>query len=80
VIPPAVAQQIACPPSPGAATLGPPQIHLSASATVQVAPDELVAGLSALGNNSPTAAAAQSRVNTMVAAAAKAADEHDHAV
>jgi uncharacterized protein YggE len=71
--PPAFAQRIACPPAADAATLGPPQLHLSASATVQVAPDELVADLSALGN-SPTAVAAQRRVNTLVAEAAKAAD------
>jgi uncharacterized protein YggE len=53
-------------------TSGPAELHLSASATVQVAPDELVADLSALGN-SPTAAAAQRRVNTLIGAAAKAA-------
>lgn len=56
------------PVSPGApsqSALGPPMLHLSASATVKVNPDELVAGLQGVGVAS-TAVAAQRRVNELM--------------
>ncbi len=64
------------PVSPGApslSVLGPPMLHLSASATVKVEPDELVASLQGVDIAS-TAIAAQRRVNElMVKAKAEAA-------
>jgi len=50
--------------------LGPPSMHMAASKTVKVAPDELVSDLTALGT-APTPITAQRQVNT-VAAKAKA--------
>ena len=63
----AACAQVATPP-PAPAGLGPSIMHLSAQATIKVAPDELVAGLAAVAV-APTAAAAQRRVNEMLAKA-----------
>ena len=61
----AAAQPSGCSVQPGA-VVGPPSLHLSASSTIKVAPDRLVADLIAL-SNAPEAVQAQRRVNEMMA-------------
>jgi len=61
----AACAQVATPP-PAPAGLGPSIMHLSAQATIKVAPDDLVACLAAIAI-APTAAAAQRRVTEMMA-------------
>ncbi len=52
----------------------PPSMHTAASKTVKVAPDELVADLTALGS-APSAVTAQHQVNSVVAKAKALADQ-----
>ncbi len=53
---------------------GPPSMHVAASKTVKVPPDELVADLSALGT-APSAVTAQRQVNSVVTKAKTLTDK-----
>ena len=69
---PALAQSAACPPTGGPPTSGPPVLRLAASSTINVPPDLLIADLTAVDANAPTAIPAQHRVNVLMAEAGRA--------